>query len=111
VICCAGRSPRGGQCRVPDAVFLARVRRADNALALAAEAGRFDQLRAEMFADQPGEGTGGYRADDLIELGVVAGSRAPNTSQACAKDAMSSGSSTWTRRFSATILTAPRCAA
>lgn len=51
--------------------------RADNALALAAEAGRFDQLRAEMFADQPGEGTGGYRADDLIELGRRGGITSP----------------------------------
>src|SRR6202012_3955943 len=33
--------------------------RADNALALAAEVGRFDQLRSELFAAQPAEGTGG----------------------------------------------------
>src|SRR5579864_2145174 len=38
--------------------------RADNALALAAEAGRFDQLRAVLFAAQPPEGTGGYTSDD-----------------------------------------------
>ena len=43
--------------------------RADNALALAAEAGRFDQLRAELFAAQPAEGTGGYTGEDLVELG------------------------------------------
>src|SRR3984957_14830197 len=43
--------------------------RADNALALAAEVGRFDQLRRELFAAQPPEGTGGFTAADLIELG------------------------------------------
>jgi predicted DsbA family dithiol-disulfide isomerase len=47
--------------------------RADNALALAAEVGRFDQLRREMFAAQPPEGTGGFTAADLIELGRRAG--------------------------------------
>src|SRR6202020_3190915 len=34
--------------------------RADNALALAAEAGRFDGLRKALFAAQPPEGTGGF---------------------------------------------------
>src|SRR3984957_11858694 len=34
--------------------------RADNALALAAESGRFDQLRRELFAAQPAESTGGF---------------------------------------------------
>jgi hypothetical protein len=43
--------------------------RADNALALAAEAGRFDELRHELFAHQPEEGTGGFTVDDLLELG------------------------------------------
>ena len=33
--------------------------RADNALALAAEEGKFDQLRRELFAHQPPEQTGG----------------------------------------------------
>ncbi len=47
--------------------------RADNALALAAEAGRFDELRREMFAAQPPEGIGGYTADDLVDLGRRAG--------------------------------------
>jgi hypothetical protein len=47
--------------------------RAGNALALAAEAGRFDELRREMFADQPEEGSGGYTVADLIELGRRAG--------------------------------------
>jgi hypothetical protein len=47
--------------------------RADNALALAAEAGRFDQLRREVFAAQPPEGTGGFTVPDLIELGRRAG--------------------------------------
>jgi hypothetical protein len=47
--------------------------RADNALALAAEAGRFDELRHELFAHQPGEGTGGFTIDDLIGLGAQVG--------------------------------------
>src|SRR3984957_8515179 len=47
--------------------------RADNALALAAEAGRFDQLRRELFAAQPPENTGGFSAADLIDLGRRAG--------------------------------------
>ena len=51
--------------------------RAANALALAAEAGRFDQLRREMFAAQPLEGSAGYSADDLIALGRRAGLHNP----------------------------------
>jgi Thioredoxin len=47
--------------------------RADNALALAAESGHFDQLRREFFADQPPEQTGGYTVDDLLEFGRRAG--------------------------------------
>src|ERR1700683_4238452 len=37
--------------------------RADNALALAAEAGAFDQLRRALFAAQPPEGTGGFTTE------------------------------------------------
>jgi Thioredoxin len=44
--------------------------RADNALALAAEAGRFDELRRALFAAQPPEGTGGFTTEDLLRLGV-----------------------------------------
>jgi hypothetical protein len=47
--------------------------RADNALALAAEAGRFDELRGELFAAQPPEQTGGFTNSDLLELGERAG--------------------------------------
>ena len=47
--------------------------RADNALALAAEAGRFDELRKALFAAQPPEGTGGFTTDDLIHLGAEVG--------------------------------------
>jgi len=47
--------------------------RAANALALAAEAGRFDELRRELFAAQPEEGTGGFTTDDLLDLGRSAG--------------------------------------
>jgi Thioredoxin len=52
--------------------------RADNALALAAEAGRFDELRRELFANQPPEQTGGFTPADLIELGRRAGLRSPD---------------------------------
>jgi protein-disulfide isomerase len=44
--------------------------RADNALALAAEAGRFDELRQALFAAQPPEGTGGFTTEDLLHLGA-----------------------------------------
>ncbi|HEY1653342.1 MAG TPA: thioredoxin domain-containing protein [Acidimicrobiales bacterium] len=47
--------------------------RADNALALAAEAGRFDELRRTLFAEQPPEGTGGFTTDDLLRLGAEVG--------------------------------------
>jgi hypothetical protein len=47
--------------------------RADNALALAAEFGRFDELRRELFANQPDENTGGFTFADLTDLGGLAG--------------------------------------
>lgn len=47
--------------------------RADNALALAAEAGRFDELRRALFAAQPREGTGGFTNEDLWRSGVEVG--------------------------------------
>jgi predicted DsbA family dithiol-disulfide isomerase len=47
--------------------------RAANALAAAAEAGQFDQLRRELFAAQPVENTGGYTTDELLERGRRAG--------------------------------------
>jgi hypothetical protein len=47
--------------------------RADNALALAAEEERFDQLRMELFRDQPPEGEAEFTIDLLIELGRRAG--------------------------------------
>lgn len=47
--------------------------RADNALALAAEAGRFDELRRAVFAAQPPEGTGGFTTEDLLRLGARVG--------------------------------------
>ncbi|HEX3839851.1 MAG TPA: thioredoxin domain-containing protein [Acidimicrobiales bacterium] len=52
--------------------------RADNALALAAEAGRFDELRTVLFANQPAEGTGGFTIEDLHELGRLAGLSSPD---------------------------------
>jgi protein-disulfide isomerase len=47
--------------------------RADNALALAAEAGRFDELRKALFAAQPPEGTGGFTSSDLLRLAAAIG--------------------------------------
>ena len=52
--------------------------RADNALALAAEDGKFDQLRAELFAHQPLEQSGGFGVDELINLGQQAGLTSAN---------------------------------
>ena len=47
--------------------------RAANALALAAEEGRFDELRTALFADQPPEHTGGFTADELVAAGEQVG--------------------------------------
>jgi len=47
--------------------------RADNALALSAEAGRFDELRQALFAEQPPEGTGGFTTGSLLRLGARVG--------------------------------------
>jgi protein-disulfide isomerase len=47
--------------------------RADNALALAAEAGRFDELRRQLFAAQPPENSGGFTVADLIRFGELVG--------------------------------------
>jgi protein-disulfide isomerase len=47
--------------------------RADNALAAAAEAGRFDDLRRDLFAHQPPEQTGGYTVEDLLAAGERVG--------------------------------------
>jgi protein-disulfide isomerase len=52
--------------------------RAANALAVAAEAGRFDELRREIFANQPPEHSGGFTTEDLLELGRRAGLTGPN---------------------------------
>lgn len=51
--------------------------RADNALALAAELGRFDPLRQEVFSAQPPEHSGGFTVDDLIALGRKVGLNDP----------------------------------
>jgi hypothetical protein len=47
--------------------------RADNALALAAEAGRFDELRQALFSEQPPEGSGGFTSEDLLRIGAQVG--------------------------------------
>jgi hypothetical protein len=52
--------------------------RADNALALAAESGHFDDLRQALFANQPREGTGGFRVDDLLSLAEGVGLTDPD---------------------------------
>jgi protein-disulfide isomerase len=49
--------------------------RADNALALAAEVGRFDELRRALFETQAPEGTGGFTIEDLLGLGAQVGLR------------------------------------
>jgi hypothetical protein len=43
--------------------------RAANALAAAAGTGRFDELRRELFAEQPPEHSGGFSTEVLVELG------------------------------------------
>jgi hypothetical protein len=47
--------------------------RADNALALAAEAGQFDPLRRALFAAQPPEQSGGFTVADLTAIGRQVG--------------------------------------
>ncbi len=47
--------------------------RAANALAVAAGAGRFDELRREMFANQPPEQSGGFSNQELLDLGSRVG--------------------------------------
>ena len=47
--------------------------RAANALAAAAGAGRFDELRRELFAHQPPEHSGGFSTQDLLDLGKRVG--------------------------------------
>jgi hypothetical protein len=51
--------------------------RAANALAVAAEAGRFDELRREIFLNQPPEHSGGFTTEDLLEIGRRAGLTSP----------------------------------
>ena len=47
--------------------------RADNALALAAEVDRLEELRKALFAAQPPEGTGGFTTEDLLKVGAEVG--------------------------------------
>ena len=55
--------------------------RADNALALAAELGQFNDLRLHLFAAQPPEKTGGFAIPDLIELAKQVGLDSPHFEQ------------------------------
>ena len=52
--------------------------RAANALAVAAGAGRFDELRRDMFANQPPEHSGGFTTEDLLNLGRRVGLTSPD---------------------------------
>jgi hypothetical protein len=52
--------------------------RAANALAVAAEAGKFDELRRAVFANQPPEHSGGFSTEDLLDLGSRAGLTSPD---------------------------------
>jgi hypothetical protein len=52
--------------------------RAANALAVAAEAGKFDELRREIFVNQPPEHSGGFSSDDLLDLGSRVGLTGPD---------------------------------
>jgi protein-disulfide isomerase len=52
--------------------------RAANALAAAAGLGGFDELRREIFANQPPEQSGGFATDDLLDLGSRAGLTSPD---------------------------------
>jgi hypothetical protein len=70
---------------------------AANALALAAEAGRFDQLRREMFATQPSQGSAGYTADDLVALGQRAGLHDPEYATAIREGGTNNGHASSTR--------------
>jgi len=47
--------------------------RAANALAAAAEFGTFDELRRQMFTNQPPEHSGGFTTEDLLGIGRRAG--------------------------------------
>jgi predicted DsbA family dithiol-disulfide isomerase len=47
--------------------------RAANALAAAAGAGKFDELRRVIFANQPPEHSDGFQAEGLLELGECVG--------------------------------------
>jgi hypothetical protein len=66
--------------------------RADNALALAAEVGRFDDLRRALFVDQPSEGTGGFTIEDLLHLGLQVGLSDSGFIRVCERPDMSNGS-------------------
>jgi hypothetical protein len=52
--------------------------RADNALALAAEANRFDELRRVLFEAQPPEQSDGFKVKDLLDLGQQVGLSSPD---------------------------------
>jgi hypothetical protein len=71
--------------------------RAANALAAAAEVGRFDELRREIFANQPPEHSGGFATEDLLELGRRAGLTGPEYVTAVRQDRYAS----WVREIDA----------
>jgi hypothetical protein len=69
--------------------------RAANALAAAAGAGRFDELRREVFANQPPEHSGGFTTEDLLDLGNRAGLTGPEYVTAVQEDRYAS----WVREI------------
>jgi protein-disulfide isomerase len=67
--------------------------RAVAALGAAADDGRFEELREQLFLHQPREQTGGYTIDDLLSLGQAAGL----TSSAFQEKVRSQRYATWAR--------------
>jgi protein-disulfide isomerase len=55
--------------------------RAVAALGAAADDGRFEPLREQLYLHQPAERTGGYTVDDLLALGRAAGLTSPSYQQ------------------------------
>lgn len=68
--------------------------RAVAALGAAADAGRFEQLREQLYLHQPAERSGGYTIDDLLALGRAAGL----TSAQFQKDVRTQRYATWARK-------------
>jgi hypothetical protein len=68
--------------------------RAVAALGAAADEGRFEQLREQLYLHQPAERTGGYTVDDLLALGRAVGLSSPSYQE----KVRSQHYATWARR-------------